>query len=261
MNKYILSSTDVQKFVTDNQYEVNRKEKFFSRCIDGRYKNSDNLAPQAFPGGDLGELAMILAAGNSYGFSVDPKKALNALIKIVGGVKEFRFHTDHHADEKAVAGGCGHFKQISLDPKAYNLEEKNLDFMRIELVKIKKQGGQETVLEGDHLEGAVLLVSGNWGVFNQGNLDMETGKRFVEVFVYQQTFTNEKHRVLAKELIKSKAIGFSHGEDEEYLYEALSDVSEQHLMETAKRLAKGLPIYGVVFADNGSFQIKEQGTV
>ncbi|MCL4364010.1 hypothetical protein M1328_02110 [Patescibacteria group bacterium] len=261
MNRSILSLTDVQKFVTDNQYEVNRKEKFFSRCIDGRYKNDNDLAPQAFPGGDLGELAMILAAGNSYGFSVDPQKALSALIKVVGGVKEFRFHTDHHADEKAIAGGCGHFKQINLDPKAFHLEEKDVDFMKKELAKIKKQGGQEIVLEGDHLEGAVLLVNGNWGVFNQGNLDTEMGQRFAEAFVYQQTFTNEKHRILAKELIKSKAIGFSHGEDEEYLYEALSDISEQHLMETAKRLAKGLPIYGIVFADNGSFQIKEQGNV
>ena len=49
---------------------------------------------------------------------------------------------------------------------------------------------------------------------------------------------------------------FKNGEDEEWLYNALFETSEIHLMETAKRLAKGLPIYEVEFNDNGDYKIR-----
>lgn len=256
MNKFILNLETVHDLVQENRYKVDDKNKFISRCIDGRYPNTEGLPALAFPGADVGELALILATANSYGFDIDPKKVIATLIKVIGGAQNFQKHTDSHADPKVVAGGCGHWKQINLDPKAFSLGDKNLEF-----IKKNINIGKSVTLQGDHLEGAVLIIRGDWGVYPQFQLEEDPGKRLVEVFVYQQSLVDQRHKKLAQELIKNKAIKFYNGEDEEWLYNALSDVSEIHLMETAGRLAKGLPIYEVKFDDEGGFKINQQDVV
>ncbi|MBI5127185.1 hypothetical protein HZA76_01890 [Candidatus Roizmanbacteria bacterium] len=252
MNKVILSLELVGHLVRENRYRVDPKTKFLSRCIDGRYPNETNLPALAFPGADLGELALIMATGNSYGFDVDLGKALKSLVGLIGGVSNFRLHTDGHADPKLLAGGCGHWKQINLDPKAYSLSEKEIDSIKKNL-----NIDQPIVLEGEHIEGAVLMVKGDWGVLPQAHLETDQGKKMVEVFIYHQSLVDERHRVLSKALIKNKAVKFYNGEDEDWLYEALSDMSENHLMETAKRLASDLPIYSVIFNEDGNFKLEK----
>lgn len=256
MNKIILSLEQVNEFVGENKYKVDQKTKFISRCIDGRYENEENLPALAFPGADVGEMTMIFASSNSYGFEVNEEKVLKSLVEVVGRKENFRLHTDSHADPKVTAAGCGHWKQINLDPKAYNLETTQIDFIKKNL-----NIGKSVTLHGEHMEGAVLLVKGNFGVYPQYQLETDQGKRLTEVFVYHQSLVDERHRALAKELIKNRAVVFKNGEDEEWLYNAFSDVSENHLMETAKRLAKGLPIYSVIFEEDGSFKINQQGVV
>jgi len=255
MIKITLSLSEVSELIFANKYQVEESKKFFSRCIDGRYKNEKNLAPQAFPGGDLGELALILATSNSYGLEIDREKAFKILVDLIGGAKNFGFHSDHHGDHRVPASGCGHFKQMNLDAAAYSLKKEDLDFIKEKLVELKKKGASEVTLEGDHMEGAILIIKGNWGIMPQYNLETDQGKKLAQVFVYQQTLTDDKHRKLAENLVKNKAVKFQLGEDEEYLYQVLSDVAESHLMETAKRLAPDLPIYQVDFDSDGSFDI------
>lgn len=260
MNKIILNLNHIQELVSKNKYKVNHKTKFLSRCIDGRYENSQNLPALAFPGADVGELALIFATANSYGFEVDKKKVLESFLKVIGGEENFRLHTDSHADDKIPAAGCGHWKQVNLDPKAYNLEKDQIDFIKKTITTFVRPS-QSCILEGDHLEGAVLLVRGDYGVLPQFDIKTDQGVIHVQVFVYHQTLVDQRHRQLAQELVKNKGVIFKDGEDEEWLYNALSDVSEDHLMETAKRLAKGLPIYSVVFEKDGSFKIEDQGVI
>ncbi len=256
MNKIILTLDNVGELVRENRYKVVPEKKFLSRCIDGRYSNSEDLPALAFPGADVGELALIFATANSYGFDVDKEKTLKSLVEVFGGKENFRLHTDLHADPKVKAGGCGHWKQINLDMKAYSLESKDIDFIN------KNLGiGKQVVLEGEHMEGAVLMINGNWGVYPQARLETDQGKRLAEVFIYHQSLVDERHRALAKLLIKNKTVVFRNGEDEEWLYNAFSDVSEIHLMETARRLAKGLPIYKVTFKESGDFSIAQEGNV
>lgn len=256
MNKIILTQDNIREIVADNKYKVEEKTKYISRCIDGRYENSKDLPVLAFPGADVGELALILATANSYGFEINVEKTFKSLVKVVGGENNFRLHTDSHGDKNIRASGCGHWKQINLDPKAYNLNED-----QIKLIQDKLTIGQSVTLNGEHLEGAVLIVKGDYGILPQLSLYTDQGKKQVQVFVYHQTLVDERHRLLAKELIKNKAVIFKNGEDEDWLYNALSDTAENHLMETAKRLAKGLPIYSVVFKEDGSFKIEQQGIV
>lgn len=265
----------IMDLVSSNRYKVEEKTKFLSRCIDGRYKdklkdqnskiktesNTAELPALAIPGADAGELALIFATANVYGFKVDEEKVLKSLIEIVGGEKNFSFHSDHHGDPKIPASGCGHLKQMNFDLKSYNLEKEQMVFIRKSLSTLKKKGTEEIILEGEHLEGAVLQVKGRYGIYPRYFLEIEGGSTEVQVFVFHSTLVNQRHRMLVSTLLKNKAVKLSSGCDDEYLYEVLSETTENHLFETAKRLASGLPIYLVEFAEDGNFIIKEMGKI
>jgi len=287
MKKIILSVEQVRELIIKNRYRVDDMTKFLSRCIDGRYQNKlktqnskvktttqnsktaeTNLPALAFPGGDVGEMALIMATANSYGFEVDGEKVYKTLNEVIGGEENFGFHTDRHAmpagrqgDAKA-ASGCGHWKQINLDPKAYSLEKAQIDFIQKKLNGLKKNKKiDEIILEGEHLEGAILLVRGNWGILPRYKIETDGGSQETQVFIYHQSLVDERHQTLCSAWLRQKAVKLYNGCDQDYLYEALSEMAENHLMETAKRLAKGLPIYAIVFEDDGEFEIKEMGTV
>ena len=123
---------------------------------------------------------------------------------------------------------------------------------------MEKKGAKETVLEGDHQEGAVLIVRGNYGVLPKYVLEDESKRILVEVFVYQATLSDSRHRVLSKKLLENKAVELFPGCDEEYLYEVMIEMAENHLFETANRLAKGLPIFTVEFQSDGTFSIEQE---
>jgi len=261
MNKPILDKTQVDSLIRENRYKVTDSNKFLSRCIDGRYQNDQNLAPLAIPGADIGELAIIFAAGNNFGFEIDKEKAFQSLIEVVGGIKNFQLHSDHHADKSVVGGGCGHWKQINLDPRAYSLNKDQIDFITKKLNEVKQAGAQEIVLEGEHLEGAVLQVKGNYSILPRSFV-MDGGKeKTTEVFVYQGTLVDQRHKALASALLKNEAIKLVAGQTEENLYTALSETIEVHLFETVKRLATGLSIFLIDFKDDGGFKIEELGKV
>jgi len=283
MKKIILSAELVRELISKNRYRIEEKTKFLSRCIDGRYSNQfkvqssklkvttqnskiaeTDLPALAFPGGDVGELALIFATANSYGFEVDGEKAYKIFIKAIGGEKNFGIHSDYHAvpagrqgDANKSASDCGHWKQINLDPQAYNLEKDQIDFIQKKLDQLKKKKIKEIILEGEHLEGAVLLVKGSWGILPRYKIETDGGSQETQVFIYHQSLVDERHQVLASTWLKEKAVKLYNGCDKDYLYEALSEMAENHLMVTIKRLAKQLPIYEVKFNDDESFIINQ----
>ncbi len=260
MQKFTLSKSQLSSILFDNLYEV--KNPLLSRCIDGRYPNSMTLPALAIQGGDAGELALIFSTANTCGLKLNMKKAIQVLIETVGGVKNIQFHTDSHAEKSKVLAGCGHLKQINLDKESYTLTEEQVTFIMTEFADLKKQGAYEANLQGDHQESAVVFVKGAFGLLPQYKLGREEGGKQGQLFVFHNSFVDTRHRILAKKLIVTKALELEGGLDEEYLYSSLSDACENHLMETAKRLAKGLPIYEVeVFESIHRFEVKELGTV
>lgn len=260
MQKYTLSKDQVHDLVQENKYKINPKHKFLSRCIDGRYADSDNLPPLSLAGADAGELALIIATANAYGLEVDIDKVFKVLVEVVGGIKNFQMHSDRHGDPKIAASGCGHIKQIGLDPVAYGLTEEQVKKIKDILEEAKKNGAKETILVGDHNEGAALIVTGPYTVSTRYSLQDEKAHE-VEVFVHQGTLIDERHRELAKKLLENKAVKLLDGLDHEYFYQVLGEMTENHLMETAKRLAHGLPLYSIAFAADGTFKIEEMGLI
>ena len=261
MAKIFLNKDQIQDLVWKNRYKIENRQKFLSRCVDGRYRNKGNLPPLAIPGADAGELALIFAAANTYGFEIDEEKVFASLLEVVGGVKNFNFHSDHHGDPKIPASGCGHIKQQNLDPKVYGLNKNQTQFVNETLMKAKKSGAKEIILEGDHQERAVLQIQGPYSLYSRFSEQIDQGKTQRQVFIFHSTLVNERHELIAKKLIEEKAVKLFPGCDEEYLYEALSEVTESHLFETLKRLASGLPIFQVGFDSDGSFTIKEMGKI
>ena len=261
MDKVLLSKEQIFELVLENKYKVKEENKLLSRCIDGRYKNSDDLPSLGLAGADVGELVLIVSTGNTFGFDVDVKKTYETVIDLVGGVKNFQMHTDHHGDVKIAASGCGHWKQIKLDPTAYHLTQDQLVALEEVIEEARKKGAHEVILEGEHIEGAVLQVRGKYSVKPRYVLGTGSGAKEVEVFVYHESLVKERHKKLAEMLLKNKAVKLYNGLGADYLYDVLSDTTEDHLFETAKRLAKGLPIYSVVFKDDGVFDLEEMGCV
>ena len=259
MGKMVLDEQQINEFIRENRYKVNQKSRFISRCIDGRYGNSDGLPPLAIPGADAGQLSLILAAANIYGLEVDREKVYESLVEIVGGEKNLKMHTDNHS--KKMMGGCGHMKQITLDPESFNITKEDADFVMEKVATAKKKGAQEVVLEGEHLEGAVVLVRGNWSLKTRYFFAMTEGKVLSQIFVSHQTLVNERHRALAKKLLEKKAFSGLKEDDEDYLYMILSETSEAHLFETLKRMSEGLLIFEVKFEDSGDFDLKQLGDV
>jgi hypothetical protein len=254
MTKIKLNSSQIQLLVKENRYQVDEKNKFLSRCIDGRYKNNSKLPALALPGGDLGQLALLIACVNDFSLEIDYEKVFQSLIKVIGGLKNFSYHTDSH--HGGLALGCGHFTQILKDFVAYNLQKKDIEFLEEKLKFLKKEGVLPTVLEGNHDEGAILIVKGNFGIFPRFIIETDEGKKEVSTFVYQKTLVDERHRVLVKKLIEDKAVKLFDNLDEEYLYEILSEEGEIHLLETVNRLASDLPLYEVIFDNRGRFSLK-----
>ena len=260
MQKFTLSKPQLATILFENAYEV--ENPLLSRCIDGRYNNSESLPGLSIQGADAGELALIFATANICGFTLNMKQALKALVDTVGGVKNIRFHTDSHADKSAILAGCGHIKQASLDLDSYNLMKEQMEFIKAAFVDMKKKGAAETVLQGDHEESAVVFIKGKYSVLPRFKLGREDGGREGMIFTFHNTFVDARHHILAKKLIELKAFELEGGLDEEYIYSVLFDACENHLMETAKRLATGLPIYEVQFFESkNKFEIKDLGFV
>jgi hypothetical protein len=148
--------------------------------------------------------------------------------------------------------GCGHFKQAAKDPSVYGLVEEEIKAINGFLKEAIKKGAKCEILPGEHLEGAVLLVKGDhWSVAPQ----LISNSEIMEAFVYQKTLDNKRRKILVKHLLPYVKAPFS--VDEEYLYQILSQVTDNQLLETVNRLAKDLPMYEVEFEGDGGFEIRK----
>jgi len=278
MQKRKLTIEEVEELVRENRYPVNEKHWFLSRCIDGRYERKvqsskfkvQSLEPLAKPGADIGDLMIVFVANREYDLRIKPEKIFEALLKTVGSWKNLRFQTDEHSKLKVKSEklkvdyseflGCGHFKQATEDPSAYGLVEEEIKAINGFLTKAIKKEAKCEILQGEHLEGAVVMVKGeDWSIAPKLMANNLTIKQFsnetIEVFIYQKTLDNKRRRILAKNLLPYVKTSFS--VDEEYLYQILSQVSDNQLLETVNRLAKDLPAYEVEFEEGGEFEIKQ----
>lgn len=242
MKKKTLSLSKIEKLVKKNRYKTNDDNKFKARCIDGRYIGN-NLPPLARPGGDAGSLMEMLAINDTLSLGLKNAEVANRLVAIVGGYERFHFHTDMHHPTKII--GCGHIKEVLQNHTSYGLTIVSVTFLQDFLNTITEKGASITILNGDHTEGALLIVKGeDWSVEPDN-----------KIFVYHKTLDDQRRKLIAHQMIQY--IDPKLQVEEEYLYDMLSQISDNQRMETVKRLAEGLPIYEVVFEKNGKHEIEK----
>lgn len=151
-------------------------------------------------------------------------------------------------------------KQIQLEPKAFTLTQDDVDFVIQKATEARDKGAQEITLQGEHEEGAIVTVKGHLGLYNQQRFESGEDASSAQVFVFHDTLVNQRHKVLSEKLIVEGAIKLK-DDDKDYLYAVLTETTESHLFEIAKRLAKGLPLYVVKFDEDGDFDLEFQGNI
>ena len=208
MQSYHLDKETISTYVFEYVY-ASTQHPYRSRCSEGNYKNSESLPILALPGGDAGELAILYATANVYGFELDLKKAYKVLLTLIGGKKSFSTHSGFTK--------CGYLKHLIENPQAYSLDTEQVE-------DIKKNAASlgtisDTSFDSFHNPpAAVIQVKGEKGLYPQFTIQAEERKITSSVFVVQQTFIDRRHRALAKQLIEQKAVKLYNGLDDEYFY-------------------------------------------
>lgn len=257
MDRIILQKNQIQELVFQNSYQVEKNREFLARDIGGQceenVKPSESEGKKAspaltFPGADAGELALLLAASNVFGFEADLEKSLVGLVKLIGGEKNFNFDFESSL----------HLQQILLDPQSYNLEKEQTDkLFKLLKIPINKPSDRNII----QTEGALLQIEGDYGVLPNFFLKTQAGETRVSAFVFHESLANKRHKVWAEKLVEGGGVKLYPGCDAEYLYEVLSDMTDDHLFETLRRVGKELPIYLVKFDNNGAFSIEDMGKI
>ncbi len=262
MARRLLDPEQAKNFAISAAFEVKNTQRL-SCCVDGRYSPEEaENAPVARPGADAGDLMIGLAALRKLGVPVDPDlrhAVFKAAIETAGGPEKFRFHTDAHAAEHGesdprgtVGRGCGHLKQAENDPAAYGLTQEDMQAIFELLVILKTEGAKESVLQGGHGEGAVVVVkSPDSGLRHQVNGS--------QAFVYQETLHLERLRILAQKIASLPQIAQA-GVSEEQVMAALAESSGLQTSETLTRLGPNFPIYSVE-NEGGELKVMPAGQV
>lgn len=239
MNQIILNKNQVYQLISENYYSINQKTDFVNGCLDDCFKKEE-IPDLLVPGGELGEISLILATANVYGFEVDR----NRLIKTI-------LNFSKEKNKIKISHYCNYWLDLQKNPQLYHLSNEEILFISsfLEISSIKKTNNLS--------RSAVLMIRGDFSVYSEYDLEIEEKKQRVSVFVYHQILVDQKHRLLAKKLIENKAVKLYPGCDDEYLYQVISEEGENHLFEILKKIGKGLPIFEVKFDKEGKFEIEE----
>lgn len=231
--------TTVEKFVQENLVPT----KVGRRCVDGRYESdSEESGTTARPGGDFGYVMALLAQNDSLGLGLTPEESAEKIyLAVTSDGTDFSMHTDHHAsfpnqEGETSAIGCGHIAK-ALNPTTNSGYEASSEDVQRALNQIRgkvlvRGRIHLAVLEGEHAEKGVLIVTGTKVTVNPSN-----GESMY--FVYDQTRDHE----YMKDLVARMNIpGLT---AEEFI-----EASNQQLGATLKNLASGLPQF-LINADSG----------
>lgn len=249
-----------QSFFNHNQlsqliFEHRRKIKsdnLSCSCLDN-YLETETKTSLFIPGGDLGQIAIIFSAANSFGFKIDKEKFLLIYFQFLKGEKNF-YLEDY----------CHYFHLIKKQPEKFQLKKTDLEFLETVSNKIKKNPSL-SVFQKENQPNGIIIIKGEGTIPSQSFLKIKTieGEKTIEVFllVFHQTLFEERQKNLSKKLFQEKIVKLYPGLDEEYLKMALIDTGENHFYEYINYYTKNLPLYRVNFHAGLKFEINDLGKV
>ena len=211
------------------------------KCVDGRYLPNQATGMLARPGGDCGYVMALMAVSKKKKLELTPEQCFNLVYRVISRNKDrFCMHTDHNADPDSHTHkgliGCGHLVKAATNNLCKEYDVDGADVKRfVEYARniAEIESTLEIVnLEGEHEEKGVLVIDSASYTVNADNPKM---KRMY--FIYDQKRDIEFIKNLVEDL-NIDGVTFAD-------MKAESDIQ---LNATLANLAKGLPIYSVVFS-------------
>lgn len=246
-----LTSIQIEELVLKNQYKYTGN-KGQSRCFSGHFENSTKLPALALPGGDIGELVVLYSAGITYGIDIDLLQSVKTLEEIVGKGKndEYQHSIVGNAEE------CRYLHLLSENPEMYSLNKENVStlFSTMEQSFLGKKG--QSKYNEVYKESACVFVQGEVGVLPHYIFETFEQRIDARILIYHKTFVDQRRRNFSTNLYKNEAVKLYAGLSEEYLYEALSEIGDAHVIETVNKLDPNMPIYSATISPSGSVKIE-----
>ena len=157
--------------------------------------------------------------------------------------------------------GCGHIRLMLQHSDEYGIrKDLVLAYLRA-IHHLWWEGAPEitlTVLPGAHEEGAVLNVRPETGVWSLSRIPLISpacdGR---QMFVNHPDVSAYLRRKTVQYLVRSQDPLAVESHQEDKLQEAIDELSARQLAITVGYLAKGLPIFDVVFAADGTFEVAQ----
>lgn len=190
------------------------------------------------PGGLLGILSIWLAASTAYGFQIDPSKITKTLMEIT---------------TQKIESSSQYLSMLKEQQNNLNISDEHMEFLEASSSFLPQVSTR--------FEGGIFLVKGSSNIKPTMSITTDTGKLHVFVYIFHQTQLNTLNRLLAKQCLENGAISLFDGQDEEYLYEVVSDTADEFFYESIRYFCKGLPLFLLQYKDEGSFETTEQGLV
>lgn len=216
------------------------------KCGDGRDRSS---FIEAIFGSDLGYVFAAQSALRSLE-KIDTgkeKDVIQATFEAVADSGQIFIHTDkHHGNEATLIGGCGANGVARRNLDGFGITDTDIEALDEVLATLDSQGKVEKdIYEGDHIEGAVLVVHGR----DYGVRAMDV-KNNTSVFIVQKDLVEDRFKQIAKNLSQKFDI------EEGLLLERLLQSWNTHTGIIGGELAKlpdgtPLPTYQVAFDEQG----------
>lgn len=239
---------EAQTFVEMNSKQLNEYNRQ-SRCISGRYELLNIFPMVAKPGADAGDVMAAFGALNLLSVTLPIETVINAVVTVVGGIDNFRFHTDDHTEPTDVGAGCSHLNLAKTNPESYGITQDQIDALFFQLPALVEQGAQQLVLHGDHSEQAVIIIDSEYyGVTPLVRL----GPTVRAAYVYHKTLHTQQLDKLVK-LLQEALAAQGQAIEDFAIRKAVDDAFGKQMAETIKQIAAGLSVY--------TANIDEQGVV
>ncbi len=247
--KTYLNNSQVEELTRANLYTYTGNP-YKARCFSADYSNNPNLPALSIPGGDIGELAILISASITYGFELNVTKATTTLLSLIEGKENatFNYLKEHTIDS------CIYLNHLLESASDYGIDEQGIhDLLKATKILGLSEGFKPS--EKEDYENACIIIEAEYGLFPNYTFDSGEGRLNAKVLLFNKTYIDRRHTELSKLLVKNNAVKLFAGLDESYLYQILSETAETHLFETLKKRDTALPIYAVSVLPSGKISI------
>ncbi len=248
--KTYLTDSQVEELINNNLYHY-AGNIFRARCFSADYSNSPELPVLSMPGGDIGQIAILIAASSTYGFELNITPAVNILLKLTEGKENSTFKAlKEHPLEL-----CHYVYSLLKHSNDYGLDEQG----KIELLRVSEGLGlpkEFNLLESENHENACVIIEAEDGLLPNYTFDSGYGVLNAKILVFHKTYIDKRNRELCNLWVKNDAVKMFSGLDADYLYQIMSEMTELHLFQTLKLRDPQLPLYSASVLPNNKVSVK-----